>query len=180
MSETGPQPYRVPPRIGVADAVRRCLQKFLIFSGRAPRAEFWKFALIVVVALTVCGMIERALGLPRLAVISVEIPRTTFFASIRGPLSAATLLLMGLPLLSAAVRRLHDTDRRGMWLALVLASPVLLLAAGVLGARTGVMPSLPLLLLLTLVPALVVMALLAAPTQPGPNRFGPNPLEVRA
>lgn len=180
MSETGPQPYRVPPRIGVADAVRRCLRKFLTFSGRAPRAELWKFALIFVAALTVCGMIERALGLPRLAVVSVEIPRTTFFASIREPLSAATLLLWALPLLSAAVRRLHDTDRRGMWLALVPASPVLLLVAGVLGAGMGVMPSLPLLLLLACLPALAVTALLAAPSQPGPNRFGPDPLDVLA
>lgn len=93
MSETGPQPYPVPPRIGVADAVRRCLRKFLTFPGRAPRAELWKFALIFMAALTVSGMIERALGLPRLAVVSVETARTTFFASIREPLSAATLLL---------------------------------------------------------------------------------------
>ena len=93
MSETGPQPYRVLPRIGVADAVRRCLRISLTFSGRAPRVDVRKFALMFVAALTVCGMIERALGLPRLAVVSVEIPRTRFFASIREPLSAATLLL---------------------------------------------------------------------------------------
>ena len=51
---------------------------------------------------------------------------------------------------------------------------------GFFGAGMGVMPSLPMLLLLACLPALAVTALLAAPSQPGPNRFGPDPLDVLA
>jgi len=71
-------------------AVKTCFSKYIDFSGRASRPEYWWFALFIFVGSLIVSMLSSVLGL--------------VFA-------VATFL----PSLSAAVRRLHDTERSGWW-----------------------------------------------------------------
>ena len=82
------------------DAVRTCLQKYVDFSGRARRSEFWFFYLFEILAFVVAVIIDSVFG-------------TSIFAPVVG-------LGLLLPMLAVAVRRLHDTGRSGWFLLLGL------------------------------------------------------------
>ncbi|HVM22463.1 MAG TPA: DUF805 domain-containing protein [Sphingomicrobium sp.] len=86
------------------DWAKRPLQKYADFSGRAPRAEYWWFALAVVVAYIVAGIIEGIVGI------------NTMLAGVYGPLTALLALALLVPSLAVGVRRLHDTNRSAWWL----------------------------------------------------------------
>lgn len=81
--------------MGFADAVRSALSKYVTFSGRARRSEFWWFALFSVIVYVVAAVLDAAMG--------------SRFVSI---LASLALLL---PSLAVTVRRLHDTGRSGWW-----------------------------------------------------------------
>ncbi|HEV2886421.1 MAG TPA: DUF805 domain-containing protein [Jatrophihabitans sp.] len=79
-----------------ADAVRSVLSKYVVFSGRARRSEFWWYALFAAIVYIVAGIIDAAIG-----------------NQLVGYLVALALLL---PSLAVTVRRLHDTGRSGWWI----------------------------------------------------------------
>ncbi|WP_457320852.1 DUF805 domain-containing protein [Roseateles sp. P5_E11] len=72
------------------ESVQTCFSKYVDFSGRASRSEYWWFALFVFGASFVLGMFSQWLNI---------------------------IFLLGtlLPQLAAATRRLHDTGRSGWW-----------------------------------------------------------------
>jgi uncharacterized membrane protein YhaH (DUF805 family) len=82
------------------EAVRACLSKYVTFTGRARRAEYWWFVLFVALVSVVASTIDMAADI-------------TLFQVIVG-------LALLLPNLAVAVRRLHDTDRTGWWLLIGL------------------------------------------------------------
>ncbi|MEP6468493.1 MAG: DUF805 domain-containing protein [Chloroflexota bacterium] len=82
--------------MGPVEAVQTCLRKYVGFSGRASRPEFWWFILFYVIAAIVIVVIDLALSTYPILYLIV------------------TLGLI-LPTLAAQVRRLHDTDRSGWW-----------------------------------------------------------------
>ena len=73
-----------------AESIQTCFNKYFDFSGRAPRSEYWWFALL-------------GLGL-------------SFIPVIGWILRLAILL----PSLSVQVRRLHDMERSAWWLLLLV------------------------------------------------------------
>ena len=75
------------------------------FDGRAPRAEFWWFALVVFLLGTVASIVEQVLGLSDDG---------------RGVLNLVVSLVHLVPALAVGARRLHDITRSGWWLALGL------------------------------------------------------------
>lgn len=77
------------------EAVKTCLTKYVDFSGRASRPEYWWFFLFLVIVSLVLS----------------------YFSEI---LSGVFSLAMLLPSLAAGVRRLHDTERSGWWMLIVL------------------------------------------------------------
>jgi uncharacterized membrane protein YhaH (DUF805 family) len=79
-----------------SDAIKTCLSKYAVFSGRASRAEYWWFFLFYVAAYVVAIVIDSVLGTPFV-------------------ITAIAVLALILPALSAGIRRLHDTDRSGWW-----------------------------------------------------------------
>ncbi len=83
-------------------AVRLCFQKYVTFSGRARRAEYWWFILFLLIGGTVASILDSVL----------------FGASVEnvGILGALFNLATFLPSLAVAARRLHDTDRTALWL----------------------------------------------------------------
>jgi uncharacterized membrane protein YhaH (DUF805 family) len=90
------------------DAVRTCLQqKYVDFSGRARRSEYWFFVLFYVIARFVAGIIDSIIG-------------TRGFGGGQGVLGTLVALALLLPGLGVGVRRLHDTGRSGWWILIGL------------------------------------------------------------
>lgn len=77
-----------------------CWKKYITFSGRARRKEFWMFVLFNIIASCVASVIDKVLG-------------TMMISSLY---SLAALL----PGLAVCARRLHDTDRSGWWMLIAL------------------------------------------------------------
>lgn len=77
-----------------------CWKKYVEFSGRARRKEYWMFVLFNFLASIAAGIIDGILGT----------------AVIYGAYSLAALL----PGLAVCARRLHDTDRSGWWMLISL------------------------------------------------------------
>ncbi len=88
-------------------AVRTCLSKYVDFSGRARRSEYWYFALFGFLVGIVTGVLDAILG-------------TDYDGSSGGLINTLGSLALFLPSLAVAVRRLHDTDRSGWWILLGL------------------------------------------------------------
>ena len=107
--------------MGASDTIIQSLHKFADFNDRATRSEFWTFLAFVMVAQAGARLVDAYLGHGPLA----------------GPVASLTTLTLLVPLISVAVRRLHDIDRSarellGPCLSL-LASPLIMLLASVFG-----------------------------------------------
>ncbi len=85
------------------EAVTTCFKKYVVFDGRASRAEFWFFylflALLIFVVSMLCFFLSETLG---------------------NILLAVAVLAIFLPTLTVHVRRLHDIDKSGKWVLLAL------------------------------------------------------------
>lgn len=84
-------------------SIAMCLSKYATFEGRAPRAEYWWFALFTWAAHIV------------LAILGAASSETLF-----GIVSLLFSLAIFLPSLAVTARRLHDTDRSGWWMLIFL------------------------------------------------------------
>ena len=88
------------------DAVKSCFSKYVTFSGRAPRSEYWFWALFTIGVGVLLRIIDNVLlGAPMAS---------------GGILGGLFVLGTFLPAISVAVRRLHDIDRSGWWYWIVL------------------------------------------------------------
>jgi len=89
------------------DWATRPLKKYADFSGRAPRAEYWWFYLLIIIGYVIATILDSTLG----------------FTGAVGPygvIMAVFALAMLIPSIAAGIRRLHDTDRSGWWLLIAL------------------------------------------------------------
>lgn len=112
--------------MGMVDAVVSCLNKYVQFSGRASRSEYWYFQLFAALCSILIGvLVGRGGG--------------------GDVIGAVVSLVLFLPQLAVGVRRLHDTDRSGWWL---------------------------LIMLVPLIGAIVLLVLFCLRPTPGRNRFG--------
>ena len=104
-------------------ALESVFRNYANFNGRARRSEYWYFVLLnSLVSLLSATPLALLVGLYSLAVL--------------------------VPSLAAAVRRLHDTGRSGLWL---------------------------LLMLIPLVGEIIVIIWMCEDSKPGPNQYGPDP-----
>lgn len=76
-------------------AVQVCLRKYVDFSGRAVRSEFWWFALFQLIVMVVASMLGQTVY-------------------------AIVALALVLPSLAVGARRLHDVGKSGWFLLLHL------------------------------------------------------------
>lgn len=81
-----------------SNSIALCLQRYVGFSGRAPRAEYWWFLLFT----SLTGIV-------------IQILFSQVMASAMVIVSALVNLALFLPSISVGVRRLHDLDRSGWW-----------------------------------------------------------------
>lgn len=92
--------------MGFTQSVRTVLTKYVVFSGRARRSEYWWFVLFSIIVGIVAGLVDRALG--------------SSPADGTGVVAGLASLALLLPSLAVQVRRLHDTGRSGWWVLLNL------------------------------------------------------------
>ena len=89
------------------DWAKRPLQKYADFSGRAPRAEYWWFYLLTMIAFVVAIFLDGMIG-------------SDFGGTGYGMITAIAGLALIIPSIAVGIRRLHDTDRSGWWLLIAL------------------------------------------------------------
>ena len=93
------------------------LKKYVVFDGRARRKEYWMFALFNLLISIALAVVDQVTGLANAA-------------GGFSPLQTVYGMAVFLPGLAVAVRRLHDTNRSGWFLLLVLIpciGPIILL-----------------------------------------------------
>ena len=167
-----------------ANAICTCLRKYVTFSGRASRPEYWKFVLAVFLVSLLAGALDAIIFGTRV----VQTAPGEVAVQSDGPIASLFSLAVFLPLLSAGGRRMHDTGRSGFYLlyplivivgiasAISFLGGMSLLDSGFAGGA----------FLLLIIPAMIVLLIspllvlwwLTRPTQPVPNDYGPVPSEV--
>ena len=140
------------------EAVTVCIQDYYTFSGRARRSEYWWFILFVLAGTVLLSGIDAVL----------------FGKDMLLGLNGLFGILTFLPQIAVAWRRLHDTGRPG-WLNLMPAIPLVPVVAISRGAGE-IDPIVAIVMfLISILLGLMVLFWLIRPSQPRPNRFGPEP-----
>jgi len=166
------------------EAIKSVFSKYATFSGRARRSEFWYFFLfnmIVSIGLTILGR---------------KVPILGFLGSLW---SLAILI----PYLAVTVRRFHDIGKSG-WNYLYLLIPSLLyvgylvyliiqVGSSVVGTNGAIdsdvlssmlmnnskaLLTIAILMIATLIAWIVWIVWMARDSEPGENKWGPNPKEM--
>lgn len=102
--------------MGFKDAVRTCLrEKYVTFSGRASRSEFWYFMLFLFLLLVGLALLFFVLG--GLGAIQSGNADALFSGAFAIIAVAAGLIWLAtvLPTISVFVRRFHDINLSGWW-----------------------------------------------------------------
>jgi uncharacterized membrane protein YhaH (DUF805 family) len=132
--------------MGFMEAVRSGFGNYVTFSGRARRSEYWFWVLFVIIISAI------AIGID--GVINPDLVTTTSgdgmygVAATGGIVSAIVSLALFLPGLAVSIRRLHDLDRSGWWLLIIL---------------------------IPLIGAIVLLVFYCTEGTKGSNRFGEDP-----
>ena len=113
----------------------KVLKNYAVFSGRARRKEYWMFVLFSVIFSIVAMLIDNMLG--------VTLGETNY-----GYIYLLYQLVVLIPSLAVAVRRLHDTNKSG-WFLLIAIIPI--------------------------VGAIWLLVLMCLEGTTGPNKYGPDP-----
>lgn len=90
-------------------AVSNVFANFAEFRGRASLSEFWWWCLFGVIVMAAAGLVDGAVSAPVLGF-------PMFSLEAGHPLMAVCVLLLAVPTLATACRRLHDVGRSGWWL----------------------------------------------------------------
>jgi uncharacterized membrane protein YhaH (DUF805 family) len=140
--------YRKLSTLKFFPAVKTCLLKLFTFKGRARRSEFWW---LILAYLIVFNLIEIVM----------------YFSHISGDVVLKYILfpLSCVLIVSATVRRLHDSGRSGLWIFLGFIPILLSLVFN-------------LFWIVTLVANLFLIALLCDDSEKCENKYGPSPKYV--
>lgn len=117
--------------MGFMDAVKSVFGNYAAFSGRARRSEYWYFVLFNFLVSFALGFIGGLLG-----------------DNVSTVLSSIWSLVVLIPSLAVAWRRLHDIGKSGAYFLLIL---------------------------IPLIGAILLIVWFCQPGQPGDNQYGPDP-----
>jgi uncharacterized membrane protein YhaH (DUF805 family) len=110
------------------DAIKSGFSNYVTFGGRAIRSEYWYWVLFIILAEIVTSIIDYG-------ILGYQITTSLFG------------LAVFLPGLAVSIRRLHDLDRTGWWIFIVL---------------------------IPLIGAILLIVWYCSRGTVGPNRFGPD------
>lgn len=135
------------PMMSFGESLKTCFKKYVTFSGRARRSEYWWFALLSII-LSGCATylvnwkmsvksdfearaMESIFDQEKMNAILAEADAfDNKFFLLLGIVGVIGLILL-LPTLAAGVRRLHDTGRSG-WIILLNFIPIVNIVTGIL------------------------------------------------
>ena len=100
------------------NAIGSGFKNYFNFDGRSTRRQFWHFALFALIAMFIAGTIQE-IYYYNTSQISHPIPFVAVLSS-DGPLPRITGLIILIPYLAVAVRRLHDIGKSGWWILLTV------------------------------------------------------------
>lgn len=89
-----------------------CLKKYVVFSGRARRKEYWMFYLFNMIFFLVAALLDNLLGLTIDSGYGGSLPY--------GWIYMLYSLAVMLPGLAVSIRRLHDLGKSGWWIFISL------------------------------------------------------------
>jgi len=113
----------------------QALKKYTVFTGRSRRKEYWFFVLFNILVSMAFAVVDYFTG--------------TYSASYgMGLLGGLYALGVFLPAIAVTIRRLHDTDRSGWWILIVL---------------------------VPIIGGIWLLVLMLFDSQPGDNKYGPSP-----
>lgn len=142
--------------LNLPEAVKICFKKYFDFKGRASRSEYWYFVLFIVIGYAIgFGLI--------------------FAASQLFWLLAIFILAVIIPWISVAVRRLHDINKSGWFVALPL-------PAGVIEAIFSTNRQTTLEIIFAIIGfgcSIYLIVLYCTAGDRKQNRFGKNPLKIK-
>jgi uncharacterized membrane protein YhaH (DUF805 family) len=116
----------------------KVLKEYANFNGRARRKEYWMFTLFNIIFGGIAMILDSVFG--------IAIEGVGY-----GPLYGVYVLVLFIPGLAVAVRRLHDIGKSG-WMILIALIPV--------------------------IGAIWILVLMVTDSNPGENLYGANPKEV--
>ena len=196
---SGPSPASANGMAEPFEPVRRsmlahfahCLRHYADFSGRATRAEYWSFVLIIYILNRACYILflynrESPTPLPPDATEHrINTSMSIIFNSLAQGQSTPifwynffNLLLMlvtFLPACAVLVRRLHDAGRSGGWLLLTFWIPLLdCIPFPLTISQDNILIYLT-LLLTAIIPVFIIILFVMTliDSKPGPNQYGP-------
>ena len=119
--------------------IKTGFEKYFTVSGRANRREFWYWIAFVSVSLCLALIIDGAILGPALSEAMGYEDVMAFDQDAANPLSLFLVALFTIPTVTAAVRRMHDSDLSGWWLLIAFTGIGLLPLAFYLmkGAKKG-------------------------------------------
>jgi uncharacterized membrane protein YhaH (DUF805 family) len=126
------------------------LRKYAVFKGRASRKEYWMFTLVNIIISVL--LLGVIFGV---AMVTNSAGQTGFSWPVAIGIGLALIyhLAILIPTLAVSIRRLHDTGRSGWWF------------------------------LINFIPylgGLVFLVFMVLDSEPGENRYGPNPKGIPA
>lgn len=152
--------------------------KYCSFTGRARRAEFWGFVLFSFIGSVLVNVLSYMIfgGVD----LSADYPEASLqarLAALQGTqaLQGVYTLIMLLPGLGVAVRRLHDTGRSGLWITLPLVSFAVFISSiffVIFGLLVWLFAISSFVLSISWI---VLLVFFCIDSQPGHNQYGPNP-----
>jgi uncharacterized membrane protein YhaH (DUF805 family) len=142
-------------------------ENYANFNGRARRSEYWYYTLVNIIISIILMVLDNSLGLK-------------IGSSNSGVLNSLYGLLVFIPGLAVAVRRMHDIGKSGwllaiFYLAVTLCAIILVLggyAASGNSGFTGLM-FIPVVIILGI--AIWMLILFCTEGDQGPNKFGADP-----
>jgi uncharacterized membrane protein YhaH (DUF805 family) len=162
------------PMVGFGEAVSRGFRNYFTFSGRATRAESWWWVLFTVLAGIVLAVVDTFTG-------------TMGMFGDSGLLGGLFELATLIPSLALGARRLHDINRTGWWLFLVLGFfPMAAIGGGILLVSFFLLDNLLILTvlgftmvigfgILGIIGIIVLIVWAIKRGDKGPNKYGPDP-----
>ena len=109
------------------------VKKYAVFSGRARRKEYWLFILLYMILAVIAQVIGVVIGLNYEMAGGVGVIYIPILPNV-------VALLLLIPGIAVGIRRLHDSDRSGWWLLIVLVpiiGPIWLFVLMVLDGTIG-------------------------------------------
>ena len=122
--------------MNLPDAVKSGFQKYVTFTGRASRSAYWYWALFSLVVRLGARIVDMGMG--------------AGIGTLVTPLQGLAAVLLIVPSIAVAVRRLHDLNKSGWWFWIAL---------------------------IPIVGIIILIVWFCTKGTTGDNQFGPDPLQ---